>query len=478
MQRNSDQMGASALPGVAIWYPFSPCAARRPGGGESRILYSNGGMNMKFFDRILAALGIRKVEEPQVSTLPPAGVDPAAAVDSAAESKAPETETHVHSYIEMVIKPATCTATGVKKCTCSECGAYRYAPIPAGHTRPEGGIVTVEPTCVEPGCETYNCALCGQEVVETLPATGNHTWIPDTIISEATCTEPARVGSVCSVCGALNGELVSVGEPLGHDYVSQVTADATCTTPGTITYTCTRCGDSYTEEIPALGHTEGESQYIAPTCTESGKYVVRCSVCGEIIKQDDLKEMDPALGHEYTSTVTKDATCTEPGEVTYTCVRCGDSYTEEIPAMGHTAGDSEYVAPTCTESGKYITRCAVCGEPIIEDNLGDIDPALGHDYVAEVTPATCIKGGFTTYTCSRCGDSYVASETKPTGIHTPIPAVVMKAPTCQSAGIGKMVCQYCGEELGYGRIPALEHTWVTDDMGRCTCSQCGTEKRD
>ena len=131
------------------------------------------------------------------------------------------------------------------------------------------------------------------------------------------------------------------------------------------------------------------------------------------------------------------------------------------------------LAPTCTEKGNRYHICTVCGERENET----LEP-LGHDYVAVVTAPTCPEGGFTTYTCSRCGDSYVASETKPTGVHTPIPAVVMKAPTCQSAGIGKMVCQYCGEELGYGRIPALEHTWVTDDMGRCTCSQCGAEKRD
>ncbi len=357
---------------------------------------------MSFFDRFLAALGIRKPEQAEMITLPPAGADPAEKVESApgADTIRPSQKpvgVHEHSYIDLVIKPATCTTTGVKKCTCSECGAYRYATIPASHVRPESGIVTVEPTCVESGCETYNCSVCGQEVIETIPATGVHTWVPDTMVSDATCTEPVRVGSVCAMCGALNGELVSVGEPLGHEYTSEITVAATCTEPGVVTFTCSRCGDSYTESIPATGHTEG---------------------------------------------------------------------------------DSKYIAATCTESGKYITRCAVCGEPIIEDNLGDIDPALGHDYVAEVTEPTCIKGGFTTYTCSRCGDSYVASETKPTGTHTPIPAVVMKAPTCQSAGIGRMVCKVCGEELGYGRIPALEHTWVTDDMGRCTCSQCGTEKDD
>ena len=36
------------------------------------------------------------------------------------------------------------------------------------------------------------------------------------------------------------------------------------------------------------------------------------------------------------------------------------------------------------------------------------DPcAEGHDYVSELTEPGCTTAGYTTYTCSRCGDSYV-----------------------------------------------------------------------
>jgi len=34
-------------------------------------------------------------------------------------------------------------------------------------------------------------------------------------------------------------------------------------------------------------------------------------------------------------------------------------------------------------------------------------PAYGHDYIAVVTPPTCVDEGYTTYTCSRCGDEYI-----------------------------------------------------------------------
>ena len=52
--------------------------------------------------------------------------------------------------------------------------------------------------------------------------------------------------------------------------------------------------------------------------------------------------------------------------------------------------------------------CTICGE-IIENS------ALGHDYESVVTEATCIKGGYTTHTCSRCGDNYTTDETDALG---------------------------------------------------------------
>jgi len=69
-----------------------------------------------------------------------------------------------------------------------------------------------------------------------------------------------------------------------HSYSSSVTKEATCTESGTKTYSCEICEDTYTEEIPAMGH-----KYIA-----------------EVI----------------------DATCTTVGHTAYTCERCEDRYTE------------------------------------------------------------------------------------------------------------------------------------------------------
>ncbi len=40
-----------------------------------------------------------------------------------------------------------------------------------------------------------------------------------------------------------------------------------------------------------------------------------------------------------------------------------------------------------------------------------------HSYTSEITLPKCSTGGYTTHTCSLCGDSYTDSETAPTGAH-------------------------------------------------------------
>ena len=100
---------------------------------------------------------------------------------------------------------------------------------------------------------------------------------------------------------------VTYTEPHYHNYTSSVTKQPTCTDTGVRTYTCS-CGESYTETIPATGHT-----WVNANCTTPKK----CSVCG-------VTE-GTALGHNYASTVTK-PTVDSPGYTTHTCSHCGHSY--------------------------------------------------------------------------------------------------------------------------------------------------------
>lgn len=120
--------------------------------------------------------------------------------------------------------------------------------------------------------------------------------------------------------------------------------------------------------------------------------------------------------HSYTSEITTAPTCTTSGIRTYTCSGCGESYTEYIAPTGHTDSNGD-------------NYCDVCG--------AYIEPDHTHNYTSVVTAPTCTEQGYTTYTCSGCGDKYMANYTDALG-HSEI-TFYSVAPDSFGAGTGAYV---------------------------------------
>ena len=140
---------------------------------------------------------------------------------------------------------------------------------------------------------------------------------------EATCTNKAK----CEICGAEYGEM----KPHSYAHIKSpeyLKSAATCTAKAVYYTSCTECGlsskgtaDEATFEYgDALGHSFGEWSSTAPTCTEDGSRVRKCSRCDKI-----ETEVIPATGHKYVDTVIK-PTYTEKGYTLHKCSRCGSSY--------------------------------------------------------------------------------------------------------------------------------------------------------
>ena len=303
----------------------------------------------------------------------------------------------VHTYVTKTLTRATCTESGTTQDTCLLCG-LQSEPVtvePLGHIE----VVTPakEATCLEPGwTEGITCKRCGETLKESVqdPGTDAHQHV--TVVGyPATCTKDGLTdGDVCALCGKV--------------FAAQAV-------------------------IPSAGHQTETVTVLEPSCVSGGVKQEKCSICGEIVKLENLD----ALGHDYQSTVTE-PTCEKIGYTTHTCTHCGDSYTDSYtPLTGHHYGDGVVTQePTCTEEGEMTYTCT-CGKTHTEPI-----PTIAHDYAETVTDPTCTEMGYTTHSCTKCGDSYVDTYTSPRG-HSWDESETVTAPTLIATGLLRQTCTVC-----------------------------------
>ncbi|MBQ7246849.1 MAG: leucine-rich repeat protein [Lachnospiraceae bacterium] len=155
----------------------------------------------------------------------------------------------------------------------------------------------------------------------------------------------------------------------------------------------------------AENHVPGNwAEIIAPGCTTEGEEAIRCIHCGRTLS---TRTTDP-LGHSFGEWIVyREAAADEAGESRRYCSRCDVYESQVIPKTSHehsfTGAEEIIREATCTETGEKRIHCAEteCVEYISQEIA-----ALGHDYISVVTLPTASSQGYTTHTCSRCGDSY------------------------------------------------------------------------
>ena len=133
----------------------------------------------------------------------------------------------------------------------------------------------------------------------------------------------------------------------------------------------------------------------------------------------------------------------------------------------------EVVAPTCTESGYTTYTCTDCGKSFVSDYVD----ALGHDWGEWNTtkPATCTESGTEQRVCSHdsthvetreikmLGHNYVGVETKP---------------TCTENGYTTYTCTDCENSFVSDYVDALGHDWGEWNTTKAaTCVEEGEGKR-
>ena len=418
-----------------------------------------------------------------------------------------------HNYTQ-VEKNGNCVQGSYIEKTCTECGKVEIVTVAEPTEHVYGEWCIRKPADEDhTGIKYRTCAKCGYEDVEIMPVTDHQHVLGDWCIKhEPTCEMYGIKERVCTKCNeVVETEVIAA---TGHDYELTVVV-ATCTEDGYTLNKCKNCEHSYKDNVqPALKHVAGEWVTLdEATCTEDGLRCKYCTVCQSVVEQetipatshanrhweiitqsdcvstglqkqycDDCGEcletkVEPSLGHKY-STVKTAADCLHDGIIQYKCMVCGQGYEEKIEnALGHDIIHHDGKTATCAEIGwEAYDTCSRCDYTTYEKIA-----ATGHNYNAVVTAPTCTVKGYTTYTCSECGDSYVDSYTDALG-HSYGAWKQTKAPTCTEAGTEVRTCTRCNASetrdiasLGHDikhhagkAATCTEKGWAAYD----TCSRC------
>ncbi len=74
---------------------------------------------------------------------------------------------------------------------------------------------------------------------------------------------------------------VITGEICEHEYKGIVTTPPACVQKGIKSFTCSKCGDSYTEELPVIGH-DYQTVTVKATTGKDGSVQKKCKLCGDV----------------------------------------------------------------------------------------------------------------------------------------------------------------------------------------------------
>ena len=311
------------------------------------------------------------------------------------------------------------------------------------HAADDAGTVTA-PTCTEKGYTTYTCTKCEKTYqTEFVDALGHDTEGVTPTVVEATCT---KAGSKTYVCKRCEKTVTETLKALGHDYDDSGL--------------CTRCGERRLETVADFFADLDPSQItVAYTASDwtvatvnsykalkyAGSYTYRTitftpQYAGTITFDHYIYGSDASV--DIYSDNTKVKTITGSYSVAWTNYSYHVEAGKTFQIKAYTSYASYYPA---FKSFTFTPDC------IHEHAEGD---------TGVVTAPTCTADGYTTYTCTKCNETYQADVTKALGHLNPVYTAkgdhATHSVTCEregcTGGVEKCtfdtdgVCTLCGQK--------------------------------
>jgi len=221
---------------------------------------------------------------------------------------------HKHSWNIDKFVDSTCTETGIKECTCKDCGATKKVVLAIKDHEYEWEV-TQPADCVNPGKYELICK-CGKVIDgRSIQSYGGHHW-------ECFEKTDATCNCVCTGCGMTMLR--------AHDYVLKKVEHKTCEEDGWLYYACKYCGYIKCELERASGHDEEFRREFpsADSCLHKEYWACKNCEYEDVLVEEydhDWVPFRASLDKEFADEnpgVTK--LCGNPGEVAYRCSRCGE----------------------------------------------------------------------------------------------------------------------------------------------------------
>jgi uncharacterized protein YgiM (DUF1202 family) len=185
-----------------------------------------------------------------------------------------------------------------------------------------------------------------------------------------------------------------------HVYTEEVTAEATCEEDGVKTFTC-ECGDSYTEAIPATGHTFANYVFNDDaTYDADGTETATCENC-------DVTDTRTAEGTMLAYTYT-DMTATKYAKQTVNVRSLPTTDGEKVGSLS--LNDAVAVTGKCNETGwyriEYSNDVAYVSDSYLVDNKIETQAATS---AADTASNTAETSSSTSETASSAADTASSS---------------------------------------------------------------------
>lgn len=382
-------------------------------------------------------------------------------------------------------------------------GKYQYYEngVQDGNHNWGEGVVTKEPTCTETGIKTFTCTDCDEVKNDVIAVFAHkdedgdyicdkcdtvvphmHVWDNGTITVYATCAKDGERTFKC-ICGETKTEVIAApGHIDENGDLSCEVCNSTIATKTGLVFDENGNVRYYKNGVVQKSYglvqdSDGNYYYI----NSSGVAVKNCTYSFSEAKANGLlpggsynfdetgKMINPPTSAEFhkhvwdEGTVTTEAKCETEGVITYVC-DCGLLKTTTIDKLGHIDDIHDY-------------KCDRCEENIEHNHVWD-------DGVVTDEPS-CIETGVKTFTCA-CGETYTETikelghkdedadfkcdkcDTVVEHDHVWDTGVVTKKATCTEKGIKTYTC-LCAETYT-AEIPAIGYH--VDENGDLTCDVC------